>query len=80
MRKATTADDPANTQTKHVPNSPNIRKLRICFDWFRAAAVESLCERGNETLCSMKGGETARSILLIKVQEMTFSIETNCMP
>jgi hypothetical protein len=26
MRKATTADDPANTQTKHVPNSINIRK------------------------------------------------------
>jgi len=26
MRKAKTADGPANTQTKHVPNSLNIRK------------------------------------------------------
>ena len=78
-RKATTTDDPANTRTKHVPNSLNIRKegvkLRICFGWFRAAAVEGLCEHGNETLCSMKGGGTCTSILQIEVQEITFSME-----
>jgi hypothetical protein len=34
--------------------------------------VEGLCENGNETLCCMKGGGTARSILRIEVQEMTF--------
>ena len=81
MRKATTTDDPANTQTKHVPHSLNTRKegvkLRICFGWFRAAAafvnmVMKLC-------ALLKGGGTATSILRIKVQEMTFSMEINSM-
>jgi hypothetical protein len=47
------------------------------FGWFRTAAVAILCEHGNET---MRGGGTARSILRIKDQEITFSMKINCTP